>query len=98
MPLPEGHHLNYEVAQLKPVHVICGNIAGVAIIDNPNLASSLLLVQLTEDDETWHKTSGSHSSFWLYDIISVYQETEKWLNENAVKGDWGWYIDKESDV
>ena len=89
--IPNGHRLNSQVADLNPIHVICGRISGVAIIDNPNMASSLLLVQLTEDDETWHRSSGSYSSFWLPDLIEVMQETEKWLNENAVKGDWGWY-------
>ena len=97
MPLPQGYQLNNEIAKLNPVHVICGRIAGIAIVDNPNMASSLLLVQLTEDDGTWHRSSGSYSSFWLYDLITVYQETEKWLNENAIKGDWGWYLKSDEE-
>ena len=44
---------------------------------------------ISEDDENW-SISDNSSSFWLPDCLEVLHYVEKWLEENAEKGEWGY--------
>lgn len=73
------------------VHSVLGACIGVAIFqwgeDN-----YLLLSILVEDDDIWHKSGESFSTFWLPDALFVLNKASIWLQDNAVKQEYGYYL------
>ncbi len=59
---------------------ILGTCVGVELVRRGNKDEHVCIQFLTEDDDTWHKSDFSISSFWIDDLLTVINSTKNMLD------------------
>ncbi len=69
---------------------IFGRQHGVVLWERGTNDPHIMIKVIGEDDGNWFETKSLGSSYWLEDFKKVLVCLQDWLNNNAIKHEWGY--------
>ena len=79
---------NGNMGELDYFQAFFGSCFGIAL--SGRTGDWVKFTIIVEDDEHWHVSHGTGSTFWFSDLEKQMKLAREWMEANLVKGEWGY--------